>query len=125
MGALLADVVLVPARGAAKGLPGARGGDPGRGGGDDRERRGPAAPGPAAVALAVLLAATLAAPRFRPWDRTLMTAGVYQYGLEWKDRPGFRLQDLGRERRLSSTRKGARPWWRSSERRAPAAASSP
>ena len=29
-----------------------------------------------------------------------MTAGVYQYGLEWKDRPGFRLQDLVRERRL-------------------------
>ena len=52
------------------------------------------------LALAVLAAAFVLAPRFRPWDRRLMTAGVYQYGLEWKDRPGFRLQDLLRERRL-------------------------
>jgi spermidine synthase len=29
-----------------------------------------------------------------------MTAGIYLYGLEWKDRPGFGLDDLGRERRL-------------------------
>jgi spermidine synthase len=52
------------------------------------------------LALAVLVAAVALAPRFRPWDRGLMTAGVYQYGLEWKDRPGFRLSDLLRERRL-------------------------
>ena len=29
-----------------------------------------------------------------------MTAGVYEYGLEWKDRPGFRLADLRAERSL-------------------------
>ncbi len=54
----------------------------------------------AAIALAVPVAAALVAKHFRPWNRTLMTAGVYLYGLEWKDRPAFRLQDLGRERRL-------------------------
>ncbi len=54
----------------------------------------------AAVAVAVLGAAIALAPRFRPWDRGLMTAGVYQYGIDWKDRPGFRLQDFLRERRL-------------------------
>jgi spermidine synthase len=54
----------------------------------------------AAVLIAVLGAAVLLAPRFRPWDRKLMTAGVYQYGVEWNERAGFRLQDLLRERRL-------------------------
>ena len=29
-----------------------------------------------------------------------MTAGVYEYGLAWKDRPGFRLADLRAERSL-------------------------
>ena len=43
----------------------------------------------------VLLAAVALAPRFRPWDPVLMTAGVYQYGLEWKDQPGFDLRALG------------------------------
>lgn len=54
----------------------------------------------AASAAAVLFLAVVLAPRFRPWERVAMTAGVYQYGLEWKDRPGFRLRDLARERRL-------------------------
>ncbi|HVR69724.1 MAG TPA: hypothetical protein VMT87_02670 [Vicinamibacteria bacterium] len=54
----------------------------------------------AAVLSAVLLAA-VAAPRFRTWDPLLMTAGVYKYGLEWRERAGFDLaQDLPAERRL-------------------------
>src|SRR5262249_21240531 len=56
-----------------------------------------AAAGPA---IAVPAGATLRAPRFRPWDRALMPAGVYQPGLEWRERPGFHLRDFLRERRL-------------------------
>ena len=44
----------------------------------------------------MLVAAVALAPRFRPWDPVAMTAGVYQYGLEWKDQAGFDLRDLGR-----------------------------
>lgn len=58
-------------------------------------RRGPSVLA-AVSALAVLLGAVALAPRFRPWDPALMSAGVYQYGLEWKDQPGFDLRDLGR-----------------------------
>jgi spermidine synthase len=54
----------------------------------------------AGSALAVMIGALFLAPRFRPWDPVLMTAGVYQYGPEWKDRPGFDLGKLREERRL-------------------------
>lgn len=40
-----------------------------------------------ATAVAITSAAAALAPRYAPWDRTLMTAGVYKYGLEWKDLP--------------------------------------
>ncbi len=53
-----------------------------------------------AVVVAVIGVLPLAAARFRPWDPVIMTAGVYEYGLQWKDRPGFRLDDLRRERSL-------------------------
>jgi spermidine synthase len=52
------------------------------------------------AAAAVAVGAAVLAPRFRPWDEVAMTAGVFEYGLEWKDRPGFDLADLRRERRL-------------------------
>ena len=50
----------------------------------------------AVTAAAVLVAAVALASRFRPWDPVAMTAGVYQYGLEWKDQAGFDLRNLGR-----------------------------
>lgn len=53
-----------------------------------------------AVAVAMTGVLPFAAERFRPWDPVIMTAGVYEYGLEWKDRPGFRLADLRTERSL-------------------------
>ena len=60
----------------------------------------PLLPRLAAVA-AVALAALLLAPRFRTWDPLLMTAGIYKYGLEWRERAGFDLgQDLRAEREL-------------------------
>jgi spermidine synthase len=37
---------------------------------------------------------------WRPWDPLRVTSGVYKYGLEWRERPGFRLADLARERRI-------------------------
>ena len=52
------------------------------------------------AALAMISVLPFAAERFRPWDPVVMTAGVYEYGLEWKDRPGFRLADLRSERSL-------------------------
>lgn len=52
------------------------------------------------VALTMLGVLPFAANSFRPWDPVLMTAGVYEYGLAWKDRPGFRLEDLRKERSL-------------------------
>jgi spermidine synthase len=53
-----------------------------------------------AVVVAMLGALPFAARRFRPWDPVTMTAGVYEYGLTWKDRPGFSLADLRAERSL-------------------------
>jgi spermidine synthase len=56
---------------------------------------------PRLAALLLLAAAfTWAAPRFRTWDPLVMTAGVYKYGLEWRERAGFDLADLAAERRL-------------------------
>jgi spermidine synthase len=61
---------------------------------------------PAAGAAALLL---IAAPHWRPWDPVLMSAGVYRYGLEWRDRLDS-ASDLGRflreERRLLFYREG-------------------
>ena len=52
------------------------------------------------VAVVMIGVLPFAAKRFRPWDPVVMTAGVYEYGLQWKDRPGFRLGDLRTERSL-------------------------
>jgi spermidine synthase len=54
-----------------------------------------------AAVVVVALAAVFTAPRFRIWDPLLMTAGIYKYGLEWRERAGFDLaQDLRAEREL-------------------------
>ena len=53
-----------------------------------------------AAAACVLLGAVALAPYFRPWNPVSMTSGVYEYGLEWEDRPGFTLSGLARERSL-------------------------
>lgn len=63
----------------------------------ERGVRSPLVLGVAVVMIGVL---PFAATRFRPWDPVVMTAGVYEYGLQWKDRPGFRLGDLRAERSL-------------------------
>ncbi len=53
-----------------------------------------------AAALAMIGTLPFAAKSFRPWDPVAMTSGVYEYGLEWRDRPGFRIADLRAERSL-------------------------
>jgi spermidine synthase len=53
----------------------------------------------AAVAASLAVVAPLCR-LWRPWDPLRVTAGVYKYGLEWRERPGFRLADLARERRI-------------------------
>jgi spermidine synthase len=64
----------------------------------------------ATVALAaVVVAAVALVPRFRPWDPVLMSAGVHRYGLEWVHRldSPFRLASWLREqRRLLFYREG-------------------
>ncbi|HEY7515484.1 MAG TPA: hypothetical protein VIC87_13445, partial [Vicinamibacteria bacterium] len=100
LGALAADLVLV----ATTGLEGSSlvlaGLAFGAGTAALVSARRPRLPASAAAAIVVLAAAAPLAPRFRPWDRGVMTAGVYQYGVEWKDRPAFRLLDFLGERRL-------------------------
>jgi spermidine synthase len=52
----------------------------------------------AAVAAAIVVLALTTS--WQPWDPLRMTAGVYKYGLEWRERPGFRLSLLAAERRI-------------------------
>ena len=47
--------------------------------------RGVRAPYAGAAALAVAVAAMVAAPRWKPWDPVLASAGVYRYGLQWHE----------------------------------------
>jgi spermidine synthase len=51
--------------------------------------------------LAVVALAAAAALGLRTWDPLVMTAGVYKYGLEWRERAGFApRRDLAAERQL-------------------------
>ena len=64
-----------------------------------RARRLPTAVG-AAGAAAVLVVAALVAPRWKPWDPVVMSAGVHRYGLEWRGTaPAFALGPWLREQR--------------------------
>jgi spermidine synthase len=63
-----------------------------------------------ATSAALVSAVAALAPRYAPWDRAVMTAGVYKYGLEWKDlsESAFALPDLlAAERRLVFYEEGA------------------
>ena len=62
--------------------------------------RGLPTPVGVAGAAAVLVVATLAVPRWKPWDPVVMSAGVHRYGLEWRDTaPAFALGPWLREQR--------------------------
>ncbi|HUG53134.1 MAG TPA: tetratricopeptide repeat protein [Vicinamibacteria bacterium] len=82
-GSLLALASLLAACGAAT-LLGVRGGSP-------WPRRAAPVAAAAVLALAIL---------WRPWDPLRMTAGVYQYGLQWREQVGFRLSHLAADRRI-------------------------
>ena len=99
-GALLTDLVLVRALGLQGSSAALAGLAAAAGTAAALAARGRAPALAAAVGGVVVVAALVAAPRFRPWDPLLMASGVYEYGLEWKDRPGFRLPDLAQERRI-------------------------
>ena len=60
-----------------------------------------------AAPAAVALAAAALVPIWRPWNPLVMTAGVYKYGLEWRERPGFELASgLASERSILFYREG-------------------
>jgi spermidine synthase len=99
-GALLADFVLVRALGLEASYLLLAGLVLAAGAAATLHAKGWGIPASAGAAVAVVVLAALTAPRFRPWDRIAMTAGVYLYGLEWKERPAFELEELGRERQL-------------------------